>query len=195
MNDDRPRRNEPAMTEFPVDWLGRCGLHSFVVDLSPQEVRDHLQQSLTPESFLNSILAFDRRYTGTIREDRFVIYPCKRGRNFQPNMIGTFKQTETGTCIEFRIEMDAMVSAWFVGMPFVFVGLLIGIPALKYFGGHDLTPPLCLAPAVIFLLAVFMAIGILQLPRESTHLLRFFLDQFRTHRLPDANLSDRDLPR
>jgi hypothetical protein len=187
--------NTSAMTEFPIDWLGRCGPHSFDVALTPQEVREHLQKALTPESFLDSVFAFDRAYTGTIYENRIVIYPCKRGRNQQPNLIGTFKAWETGTRIEFRIEIDAMVSALIVLMPLGFLAFLIGFPAIVYSGGSDLAPLLFLMPLGVFAFAALAAIGIFQIPRESTYLLQFFLERFPAYRLPEANGPDRDLPR
>ena len=169
------------MDEFPVDWLGRCGPHHLLVEMSPQEVRNCLLRSMTSESFIDSILATDRRYTGTIREDRFVVYPCKRGRHPQPNMIGKIKEANGEACIEFTIEMDSMVSAFVVLFPLVSIAFLL-VPLLVFVAGIDVGAPIFLLPLALPFFLLVAAIGCLSVRKESEELLRFFLLRFARHR-------------
>jgi hypothetical protein len=163
------------MQKIDVDWLGRCAKQRLRVNLSPQQIRDRLQKSLVKdETVADALFSFVRRYTGTIRDDRFTIWPCKRHRRPQPELTGTIKQVDGGSVIEFEIATESMFSAWLILMPVV--GALALLLPLVYFW-MELPAPLYFSPCIIPILVGLTVVGGFGVRREAVELLRFFLDQ------------------
>src|SRR5262249_3090968 len=141
------------MAEFPVDWFGRCGPHQITVAMPRKDVLELLRYPLTQETFLESVFSFERRSTGIVRDNDFVIWPSKRGRRPQPRLLGKFIEVEEGVRIEFRIEMDSMVSASLTILPLACIGASL-IPIFAFIADIDLPFPFAAAPIVFLLMLI-----------------------------------------
>ena len=163
------------MRSFSVDWLGRCGPHHLVVKLTPDEFRDRLEMSLVSESLVESMFALQRRYTGEINGNTFMVHSCWRSRRARPTLTGKIEKTEEGTRIQFQVHADP----WFAyGMLMVGVGALIVVPVFMF--GFQMLFPFCLVPIILPGVAILSG---LFARYESDQLLQFFVDLVEEDRL------------
>jgi hypothetical protein len=162
------------MDAFPIDWLGRSGPCSLVVDLTPDEVRERLAQSLTSDSHWGGLVGSDTGFTGKIEGNSFSLRASWRDRSVHPTLHGEVEKTGTGSRIQFHIEFD----------PASLINVIIfacagAVSALLLVLGADILLPL------LFVLAWFLIFG-LHSRNRSKVLLQFFLGLFEDSRMEKA---------
>jgi hypothetical protein len=169
------------MRQYALDWLGRGGPYRLRVALSPEKVRAAIRKSLVTESGVWSTLSFDRKYFGSVSEDRFAITPCKRGRRPQPTLRGTMAPEDEGTQIEFTIEIDPMLSAFVVLVPIV-LGFCVVAGLVVLSGAIEVPQAAGLVACAPVLFIPLTGLGLLTNYLESKYLLEFFLECVRNRR-------------
>src|SRR5262245_29962621 len=120
------------MSKIQTDWLGRCPKQSLRLNLTAQQFRERLQGVLVKDELITDVLfSTESRYTGTFHSDRFVIWPCKRRRQPQPELTGKVLETEGTIIVEFEIALEPMLSAWLTLAPFI-AGFFLLIPIIAF---------------------------------------------------------------